>query len=171
VRFTKGHGTSNDFVLLPDPDGSLALPDAVVRAICDRRAGIGADGVLRVVRTEHVAEVAEQAAEAEWFMDYRNADGGAVEMCGNGVRVFARYLLDSGLATGPASVVRLRNEPPRGRTAAFTLRHGEPGVPLFQAATAAPAEPNTTTGSRASSAGSDSRCGGSSRPVAVSTRV
>ncbi|MFJ2031005.1 diaminopimelate epimerase [Streptosporangium sp. NPDC087985] len=98
MRFAKGHGTENDFVILPDPDGELELPATLVAAICDRRAGIGADGVLRVTRTELSPEVADQAGDAEWFMDYRNADGGSAEMCGNGVRVFARYLVDAGLA-------------------------------------------------------------------------
>jgi diaminopimelate epimerase len=94
MRFVKGHGTENDFVLLPDPDGSLDLTPSLVAALCDRRAGIGADGVLRVVR----AELVDRSSSAEWFMDYRNADGGIAEMCGNGLRVFARYLVDSGLA-------------------------------------------------------------------------
>jgi diaminopimelate epimerase len=98
VRFTKGHGTANDFVLLPDPDGTLALTDAQVAAICDRRTGIGADGILRVVRSRCLP--AGSGLDAEWFMDYRNADGGAVEMCGNGIRVFARYLVTYGLASG-----------------------------------------------------------------------
>jgi diaminopimelate epimerase len=109
VRFVKGHGTANDFVLLPDPTASLALDDALVRALCDRRRGIGADGVLRVVPTALVPSVAAQAAEAAWFMDYRNADGGAVEMCGNGVRVFARYLVTAGLATGPDLAIATRD--------------------------------------------------------------
>ncbi len=95
VRFLKGHGTENDFVLLPDPDGRLELTADLVRRLCDRRAGIGADGVLRVVRSVHVPE-ADQGAE--WFMDYHNADGSIAEMCGNGVRVYARYLVDAGLA-------------------------------------------------------------------------
>ncbi|MEU6738424.1 diaminopimelate epimerase [Streptosporangium sandarakinum] len=98
MRFVKGHGTENDFVILPDPDGELELSAARVAALCDRRAGIGADGVLRVTRTKLSPEVADQAGEAEWFMDYRNADGGIAEMCGNGTRVFARYLVESGLA-------------------------------------------------------------------------
>ena len=109
MRFTKGHGTANDFVLLPDPDASLSLTDEDVRAICDRRRGIGADGILRVVPTRAVPDVADQAGEAEWFMDYRNADGGAVEMCGNGVRVFARYLVANGLATGPSLSIATRD--------------------------------------------------------------
>src|SRR5688500_5851494 len=99
MRFTKGHGTANDFVLIPDPDGALDLSDAAVAAGCARRTGIGADGVLRVVSTQHMPGYEHLAAE--WFMDYRNADGGAVEMCGNGVRVFARYLAGRGWATGP----------------------------------------------------------------------
>jgi diaminopimelate epimerase len=98
VRFIKGHGTENDFVVLPDPDGRLDLTDDVVRRICDRRAGIGADGILRVVRTTAVVEAAAARRDAEWFMDYRNADGSVAEMCGNGVRVYARYLVESGLA-------------------------------------------------------------------------
>ncbi len=101
--FLKGHGTRNDFVLLPDHDGSVhgALDVERVRALCDRRAGIGGDGVLRVVRTTALAatdpDAAALAEGAEWFMDYRNADGSVSEMCGNGVRVFALHLLQEGL--------------------------------------------------------------------------
>ena len=89
--FVKGHGTGNDFVLLPDPGDELDLTPAVVTAICDRRTGIGADGVLRVVP-------AQPTSTSSWFMDYRNADGSLAEMCGNGARVFARYLVDASLA-------------------------------------------------------------------------
>ena len=94
-EFLKGHGTENDFVLLPDHDGSVHgdLDPARVRALCDRRAGIGGDGVLRVVRTGDV-----------WFMDYRNADGSTSEMCGNGIRVFARHLVEEGLADASAPI-------------------------------------------------------------------
>lgn len=98
MRFVKGHGTENDFVILPDPDGALNLTPEAVARLCDRRAGIGADGVLRVVRAKVAGPDAEPAGDAEWFMDYRNADGGIAEMCGNGLRVFARYLVDAGLA-------------------------------------------------------------------------
>ncbi len=97
--FVKGHGTENDFVLLPDPDGSVHgdLAPGLVAALCDRRAGIGGDGVMRVVRCEAYDDPAAVASrdEAEWFMDYRNSDGSVSEMCGNGVRLFARYLADS----------------------------------------------------------------------------
>lgn len=86
IAFVKGHGTENDFVLLPDVDGILALTPGQVRAICDRHAGLGADGVIRIAPGE----------AGRWFMDYRNADGSIAEMCGNGARLFARYLVDSG---------------------------------------------------------------------------
>ncbi len=106
--FVKGHGTENDFVLLPDPDGSVhgALDADRVRALCDRRAGIGGDGVIRVIRTAALREYDAAAAEvdAEWFMDYRNSDGSISEMCGNGVRVIARYLLDHEGLTGPLAI-------------------------------------------------------------------
>jgi diaminopimelate epimerase len=96
VEFVKGHGTQNDFVLLPDPDDALALTEARVRALCDRQRGLGADGVLRLVRAERIGLAGLDSVE--WFMDYRNADGSIAEMCGNGARVFARYLVDAGLA-------------------------------------------------------------------------
>ena len=96
VNFAKGHGTGNDFVILPDPDGMLPLTPRLVAALCDRRRGLGADGVLRVVRSANHPEAAGQPAE--WFMDYWNSDGSHSEMCGNGIRVYARYLVDNGLA-------------------------------------------------------------------------
>jgi len=103
-----GHGTENDFVLLPDPDGSVHGPlDADrVRALCDRRAGIGGDGVIRVIRTAALREydAAVPDLDAEWFMDYRNSDGSVSEMCGNGVRVIARYLLDHEGLTAPLAI-------------------------------------------------------------------
>jgi diaminopimelate epimerase len=104
IEFLKGHGTQNDFVLLPDPAGRLELTEARVAALCDRRRGLGADGVLRIVRAAALGE----PSAGEWFMDYRNADGSIAEMCGNGVRVFARYLVDAGLATEGEFVVGTR---------------------------------------------------------------
>ena len=109
MRFTKGHGTGNDFIVLADPDARLALSDDAVKALCDRHFGIGADGILRVVPTGAVPEVAHLAEQAQWFMDYRNADGTAAEMCGNGVRVFARYLYDEGLATATEMAIATRD--------------------------------------------------------------
>lgn len=97
IAFLKGHGTENDFVIVPDPDNAIDLPAAVVARLCDRRAGIGGDGLLHVVRSAAHPEALPMAAEAEWFMDYRNADGSIAEMCGNGVRVFAAHLRRAGL--------------------------------------------------------------------------
>ena len=115
--FLKGHGTENDFVLLPDHDGAVHgdLSAEQVRALCDRRAGIGGDGVLRVIRTRSAVEPSssvespssvERRRDPEWFMDYRNADGSLAEMCGNGIRVFALHLYDEGLvsADGPLRI-------------------------------------------------------------------
>ncbi|MCU1473960.1 diaminopimelate epimerase [Amnibacterium sp.] len=100
VRFTKGHGTGNDFVLVADPDGVLDLAPSEVARLCDRHLGIGADGVLRAVRAAADPEGAALAdGGAVWFMDYRNADGSAAEMCGNGIRVFTAFLVAEGLAT------------------------------------------------------------------------
>ena len=148
MHFAKGHGTENDFVILPDPDAELDLRPELVRRLCDRRAGIGADGVLRVVEVEVLAAaltesgpgafraaeavsemltsaaanalaspaaiaeagapVGERRLAAQWFMDYRNADGSVAEMCGNGARVFARYLVEHGLAHGPEFAIETR---------------------------------------------------------------
>jgi len=133
MRFAKGHGTENDFVILVDPVGDQGLSPGLAARLCDRRAGIGADGVLRAVRTEALAggpdpwpagSGSEAAAAAngsgpgaggqagpapEWFMDYRNSDGSTAEMCGNGLRVFARYLAGRGLVGGPAFTVATRS--------------------------------------------------------------
>jgi diaminopimelate epimerase len=101
IAFTKGHGTGNDFVLVLDPEGELSLTSKQIAKICDRRFGIGADGFIRVVKSSKLPEgkqILEVEPGALWFMDYYNADGSAAEMCGNGIRVFARYLLDRGLA-------------------------------------------------------------------------
>jgi diaminopimelate epimerase len=104
VHFIKGHGTENDFLVLPDLDGDIELTPAMVRALCDRHAGLGADGILRVVRSENHPEAKEMAADAPFFMDYSNADGSVAEMCGNGVRVFLRYLQRVSLVGDSAAV-------------------------------------------------------------------
>ena len=101
ITFTKGHGTGNDFVLVLDAEGALLLSKSQIAKICDRHFGIGADGLIRVVKSENLSEGKSVLAEepnAIWYMDYYNADGSAAEMCGNGIRVFAKYLLDRGLA-------------------------------------------------------------------------
>ena len=105
--FTKGHGTENDFVLILDRESMLEVGPAEVRFICNRRAGVGADGILRAVLAKHVE--GWDGDGALWFMDYRNADGSIVEMCGNGIRVFMRYLLDQNLASGPVVGIATRS--------------------------------------------------------------
>jgi diaminopimelate epimerase len=105
--FAKGHGTQNDFVILLDRESMLDVGPAEVRFICDRRAGLGADGLLRAVLAKHIA--GWQGDGALWFMDYRNADGSIAEMCGNGLRVFVRFLIDQDLASGPVVQVATRS--------------------------------------------------------------
>ena len=103
IPFAKGHGTENDFIILPDPDAALNLTPEFVRQLCDRRAGLGGDGVLRVVRSKALVdagvltELPPKVKPEDWFMDYRNADGSIAEMCGNGVRVFAHWVTSRGL--------------------------------------------------------------------------
>jgi diaminopimelate epimerase len=110
LHFTKGHGTENDFVLVADLDGCHDLTPGQVRRLTDRRAGIGADGLIRVVPAQGAADqhVRDQGAQARWFMDYRNADGSVAEMCGNGTRVFAAYLRREGLETADEFAIATR---------------------------------------------------------------
>jgi diaminopimelate epimerase len=82
---TYGHGTENDFVIVFDPEDQSNLSSKQTAAICNRDTGIGADGLIRITKRD-----------GKWFMDYRNADGSLAEMCGNGIRVMARYLVDRG---------------------------------------------------------------------------
>lgn len=108
VEFTKGQGTGNDFVLILDSQGTLEISPSQVAKICDRHFGVGADGLIRIVPSHLIPEGAATLAEepsAYWFMDYRNADGSVAEMCGNGVRVFARFLTEKGLVDLPEGQV------------------------------------------------------------------
>ena len=103
LPFVKGHGTLNDFVILTDPDGAHDPSPAEVRFLCDRRAGVGGDGILRAVRARHID--GWRGDPDLWFMDYRNADGSIAEMCGNGVRVFLVFLKAAGLVAAEAASV------------------------------------------------------------------
>ncbi|MGW4750477.1 diaminopimelate epimerase [Streptomyces sp. NPDC004290] len=96
VPFAKGHGCENSFLILPDPHGRFRLTDGITRRLADPHTGAGADGILRAVHCTADPEAAAMADRAEWFMDYRNADGSPGAMCGNGIRLFARYLVDTG---------------------------------------------------------------------------
>ena len=144
----KGHGTENDFLVLPDLEGAVELTPAMVRALCDRHAGLGADGVLRVVRSENDPDAKEFAGEAEFFMDYRNADGSVVEMCGNGVRVFLQYLKSVRLVDTDAAVATrggVRRARARG-DGDVTVRMGLPRILADRpVATAAPLPPRAAT--------------------------
>ena len=130
MRFAKGHGTGNDFLILPDPDDAAVLSPGLVARLCDRRTGLGADGILRAVRTG-------PGDPAEWFMDYRNADGSIAEMCGNGIRVFARYLLRHGLAAGPEFTVATRAGLRQVREEASGEITVDMGVPVVRGRSAA----------------------------------
>ena len=87
MRFVKAHGAGNDFVMIEDLDDTLRPNAAFVAAVCDRHFGVGADGLIRITR----------ARDADFFMDYYNADGEVAEMCGNGIRCLAKYVADRGL--------------------------------------------------------------------------
>ncbi|WP_426998850.1 diaminopimelate epimerase [Pseudarthrobacter sp. N5] len=105
LRFSKGHGTGNDFVLVADPSGVHTIDAGQVATLCDRHRGIGGDGLIRAVPSRFLPEGQELLAtspDAEWFMDYRNGDGSLSEMCGNGVRVFVHFLIAEGLVDLPA---------------------------------------------------------------------
>ena len=104
VRVSKAHGTGNDFVVFTDADGTRDVGPQTVAAVCDRHTGLGGDGLIRAVRSEHVPEgraLLRTHPDAEWFMDYRNGDGSVAQMCGNGVRVFVDHLVREGLVRLP----------------------------------------------------------------------
>ena len=87
LRFWKYHGTGNDFVLIEDVAGRFELGEELARRLCDRRFGIGADGVIRVAPSD----------DADFFMDHRNSDGSHAQMCGNGIRCLGKLVFDRGL--------------------------------------------------------------------------
>jgi diaminopimelate epimerase len=89
IQAAYGHGTHNDFVLVYDPAEEISISSAETARICNRETGIGADGLIRIVKRG-------DSGSQKWFMDYRNADGSLAEMCGNGIRVMAKYLVERG---------------------------------------------------------------------------
>lgn len=98
MRFAKYQGTGNDFVMVTDLADEHPLSPEAVRRLCDRRFGIGGDGVIRVTRS----------STADFFMDYVNSDGSIGEMCGNGIRCLAMYVRAEGLSAAPALDVETR---------------------------------------------------------------
>ncbi|MDR0989872.1 MAG: diaminopimelate epimerase [Propionibacteriaceae bacterium] len=134
-NFAKGQGTLNDFVILSDIEARLDLTPELVRFLCHRRRGVGGDGVLRLVRA---GAMAEWSGDPDlWFMDYRNADGSIAEMCGNGARVFVRYLVDEQLVTSPEVVIATR----AGQVSCRVESNGQ--ISLFLPRPQRPAEPVT----------------------------
>ncbi len=155
LHFTKGQGTGNDFVLFADPDATVDLTPERIRAIADRRFGVGGDGVIRAVRSEAIPEGRALVAvepEATWFMDYHNADGTVAEMCGNGIRVFARYLTESGLvelAPGETLTVGSR----KGLSTSSAPRTGSPPISVAGAWASRAVAPTTCSSGPRTSTG------------------
>lgn len=124
MRFTKAHGAGNDFVLVEDLEGAWTLTGAFVAAVCDRHTGVGADGILRIARAD----------DADFFMDYWNADGQVAEMCGNGIRCLARYLVDRGLHDGDTMTVDTRAGPKHLTLLDDGRVRVDMGAPIFERA-------------------------------------
>jgi diaminopimelate epimerase len=93
VTLTKHHGLGNDFLVLVDVDGRYAQIERskLAQRACDRRRGVGADGLLAVTAGTDGADVT---------MELYNADGSRAEMSGNGIRCLAQAVLDAGIVTG-----------------------------------------------------------------------
>lgn len=130
LSLVKGHGTENDFLLVADPDGTLALDAATVAHWCDRQRGLGADGFIVAAP----ARLAGYETRAAWFMDHRNADGSPAEMCGNGIRVLVAFLRHRGLLDlGDGDVVDIATRGGDRRVWVmgedYTVDMGEYGLP------------------------------------------
>ncbi len=126
LHFAKYQGTGNDFVMFVDLDDERRIEADLVAALCDRRTGVGADGVIRLVRATR--------ADASFVMDYRNADGSVAEMCGNGARCVGSYVHDLGLAEElefgietRGGIRRLRLHEADGEGHRVTVEMGTPG--------------------------------------------
>jgi diaminopimelate epimerase len=87
--FAKLHGAGNDFVVMGDMDDRVVLTAEQVAQVCDRHFGVGADGVILAKPSPR--------PECAAYMDYINSDGTKAQMCGNGVRCFAKFLVDRGI--------------------------------------------------------------------------
>lgn len=130
LHFTKMHGCGNDFVVVDDLDAVWDFDEDAVQLLCDRHFGIGADGLILVRRATDPA--------ADYFMYYINADGSLAEMCGNGIRVFAKRLVDTGLVTGDTVSVQTlggikRIEIARDAQGAFCAARVDMGAPILAA--------------------------------------
>jgi diaminopimelate epimerase len=147
LAVARGHGTRNDFVLLDDRAGDVDLTADLVRALCDRRGGVGGDGVIRLLATAPPDAPAPAPGDPTpaWFMDYRNADGTTAQMCGNGVRVLAAFVERLGLWDGRGELVvgtragvrRVWREPSPDGVAWYGVDMGAWTLPGGEAAAAA----------------------------------
>jgi diaminopimelate epimerase len=149
LRFAKYHGTGNDFVMIEDPDDRIALSSELVAALCHRRFGVGADGLIRVTGPAGAARAGleDQAAAADLFMDYYNADGATAEMCGNGVRCLAKLAFERGLTDRTELAVATRGglkrvwfEPNGREVRTVTVDMGEPAFERGRIPMAGPAD-------------------------------
>jgi diaminopimelate epimerase len=130
LRFTKMQGCGNDFIVVDDMAEEWELDEGAVALLCDRHFGIGADGLILVRPAGD--------PDADYLMLYRNADGTPAEMCGNGVRVFARFLADSGRASRGALAVQTLGGVRsvgilRDADAVFSLARVDMGAPVLEA--------------------------------------
>ncbi|WP_169170976.1 diaminopimelate epimerase [Bifidobacterium oedipodis] len=103
-QVTKVHATGNDFVVYLDQTGQWEPTGEEIRLLCDRHFGIGGDGLIRLTKPAFVSDLSDSQRQeahdggAEWFMDYRNADGSLAEMCGNGTRAITLFAQHEGVA-------------------------------------------------------------------------
>ncbi|MCI8514582.1 MAG: diaminopimelate epimerase [Lachnospiraceae bacterium] len=89
MKFTKMHGTGNDYVYVNAFEETVADPERVARFVSDRHFGVGSDGLILI----------RPSAKADCWMDMYNADGSSSEMCGNGIRCVAKYVYDHRIVT------------------------------------------------------------------------
>ena len=87
IKFTKMQGTGNDFIMIDCRKSKITGPKKLAVAVCDRHYGVGADGILLLLDSK----------QADYRMRIFNPDGSEAEMCGNGIRCFAKYLYDNGI--------------------------------------------------------------------------
>ena len=124
MRFAKYHGIGNDFVMIADPHDELTLSQDQVRALADRRFGVGGDGVIRV---------APGREQGDFFMDYVNSDGSIGEMCGNGIRCLALFAQAEGLTDKNDLLIETRAGLMKLEVSGDTVRV-DMGPPIFEAA-------------------------------------
>ncbi|MGH2820962.1 MAG: diaminopimelate epimerase [Actinomycetota bacterium] len=123
MRFAKYHGIGNDFVMFADPEDRLRLAPDLVASLCDRRFGVGGDGVIRV---------APGNDDADLFMDYVNSDGSIGEMCGNGIRCLAVFARGEGLTDAEEISVSTRAGTKLVRMVGGDRVRVDMGAPIFE---------------------------------------